>query len=85
MAPRCAALPAPHPIDCSSTAKYDYSQTEHVEEKSMNANVSATPQVIADPVSNVLKWTLLATAIICFGLMAWATDMTYRTARRARI
>jgi hypothetical protein len=27
-----------------------------------------------DPVSNVLKWTLLAVAIICFALLAWTTS-----------
>jgi nitric oxide reductase subunit B len=32
-----------------------------------------------DRVSNVLKWVLLATAIITFALLAWATDVTYRT------
>jgi nitric oxide reductase subunit B len=31
----------------------------------------------ADPVSNVLKWILLATAVICFGLFGWATAVTY--------
>jgi len=30
-----------------------------------------------DPVSNILKWLLLVTAIICFGLMVWATVRTY--------
>jgi nitric oxide reductase subunit B len=33
-----------------------------------------------DPLSDVLKWVLLATAIICFGLLAWATEATYRLA-----
>ncbi|MEO9189052.1 MAG: hypothetical protein ABI224_03475, partial [Acetobacteraceae bacterium] len=33
-----------------------------------------------DPVSNVLKWILLVVAILTFGLMAWATVLTYRTA-----
>jgi nitric oxide reductase subunit B len=33
-----------------------------------------------DPVSNVLKWVLLAVAVVTFGLLAWATDVTYRTA-----
>ena len=32
-----------------------------------------------DPVSNVLKWILLATGIACFSVMAWATVVTYRT------
>ena len=30
-----------------------------------------------DPVSNVLKWILLAVAIVCFALIAWATMVTY--------
>jgi hypothetical protein len=29
-----------------------------------------------DAVSNVLKWILLATAIICFALFFWATAVT---------
>ncbi|MBS0274351.1 MAG: cbb3-type cytochrome c oxidase subunit I, partial [Proteobacteria bacterium] len=33
-----------------------------------------------DPVSNVLKWVLLAVAIGTFGLLAWATIVTYRMA-----
>src|SRR5262245_57157434 len=30
-----------------------------------------------DPVSNVLKWVLLVVAIVCFALVAWATEVTY--------
>ena len=30
-----------------------------------------------DPVSNILKWVLLVTAIICFALLGWATVKTY--------
>jgi nitric oxide reductase subunit B len=33
-----------------------------------------------DRVSNILKWFLLATAIICFGLLGWATVLTYEKA-----
>ena len=33
-----------------------------------------------DRVSNILKWVLLATAIVCFGLLAWATIKTYEQA-----
>jgi nitric oxide reductase subunit B len=33
-----------------------------------------------DPVSNVLKWMLLVVAIVCFGLFAWATVLTYERA-----
>ncbi|HEY5107229.1 MAG TPA: cbb3-type cytochrome c oxidase subunit I [Caulobacteraceae bacterium] len=32
-----------------------------------------------DPVSNVLKWILLAIAVASFAVMAWATTVTYRT------
>ena len=35
---------------------------------------------VEDPVSNVLKWVLLVVAIATFGLLAWATVETYRTA-----
>jgi len=37
-------------------------------------------KALEDPISNVLKWVLLATAVGCFGLLAWATDVTYQTA-----
>jgi nitric oxide reductase subunit B len=33
-----------------------------------------------DPVSDILKWILLVVAILCFGLMAWATVLTYEKA-----
>ncbi len=33
-----------------------------------------------DPVSRILKWVLLATAVICFALIIWATQQTYRDA-----
>jgi nitric oxide reductase subunit B len=33
-----------------------------------------------DPISDILKWVLLATAVICFGLLGWATVLTYRDA-----
>jgi len=41
---------------------------------------AAARAVAPDRVSNVLKWVLLGTAIVTFGLFAWATDVTYRTA-----
>ncbi|HEV2100495.1 MAG TPA: cbb3-type cytochrome c oxidase subunit I [Stellaceae bacterium] len=31
-----------------------------------------------DPVSNVLKWILLAVAVATFAILAWTTDVTYR-------
>jgi len=40
-----------------------------------------TRKVISeDPVSRVLKWVLLATAVACFVLIGWATQQTYRDA-----
>src|SRR6478672_11419686 len=30
-----------------------------------------------DPISDILKWILLAVAVLCFGLIAWATVQTY--------
>ncbi|HVZ07432.1 nitric-oxide reductase large subunit [Rhodopila sp.] len=36
--------------------------------------------VVVDPVSNVLKWVLLGTAVVCFALFAWATVLTYERA-----
>jgi nitric oxide reductase subunit B len=38
----------------------------------------ATPSV--DRVSDILKWVLLLTAVVCFGLLGWATVLTYRHA-----
>jgi nitric oxide reductase subunit B len=37
------------------------------------------PTRLRDPVSNVLKWILLAVGIACFSVMAWATVVTYQT------
>jgi nitric oxide reductase subunit B len=44
----------------------------------MSTNAAVLP-TLHDPVSNVLKWILLATAVITFAVMAWATTVTYRT------
>ncbi|GEM_PF-4140299 len=33
-----------------------------------------------DPVSNVLKWVLLITAIVCFSVVIWGTFKTYQLA-----
>jgi nitric oxide reductase subunit B len=33
-----------------------------------------------DPISNILKWVLLVTAILCFALLGWATVLTYEKA-----
>ena len=37
-------------------------------------------QPVEDAVSNVLKWVLLAVAIVTFAMLAWATTATYRLA-----
>ena len=44
----------------------------------MNVAVSGRPP--EDPVSNVLKWILLAVAVVSFALFAWATVLTYERA-----
>jgi nitric oxide reductase subunit B len=41
---------------------------------------NARQTISDDPVSRVLKWVLLGTAIGCFALIAWATQLTYRDA-----
>jgi nitric oxide reductase subunit B len=33
-----------------------------------------------DPISDILKWVLLAVAVICFALLGYATKLTYRNA-----
>ena len=33
-----------------------------------------------DPISDILKWVLLVTAIVCFALLGWATIETYEQA-----
>jgi nitric oxide reductase subunit B len=45
----------------------------------MSALSSAAP-ASGDPVSDVLKWILLAVAVICFALFFWATAITYERA-----
>ncbi|HEU0155884.1 MAG TPA: cbb3-type cytochrome c oxidase subunit I [Stellaceae bacterium] len=42
--------------------------------------VSEVARPVEDAVSNVLKWVLLAVAIGTFGILGWATGVTYRTA-----
>jgi nitric oxide reductase subunit B len=46
----------------------------------MSETSRARGQTSDDPVSDVLKWILLATAIICFALFFWATAVTYERA-----
>jgi nitric oxide reductase subunit B len=44
----------------------------------MNAGIIDRPT--EDPVSNVLKWILLAVAIVTFAILGWTTDLTYEAA-----
>ena len=46
----------------------------------MTANVELRGLPLEDPVSNVLKWVLLAVAVACFAALGWTTDLTYREA-----
>ena len=41
--------------------------------------MNESPQ-LNDPVSDILKWVLLVTAILCFALLGWATVLTYEKA-----
>jgi nitric oxide reductase subunit B len=44
----------------------------------MSEAVLAPPS--RDPISDILKWILLAVAVTCFSLLGWATVLTYRDA-----
>ncbi|HEY5379804.1 MAG TPA: nitric oxide reductase, partial [Pseudolabrys sp.] len=46
----------------------------------MTLDADRVDRPVEDAVSNVLKWVLLATAILTFALLAWATTATYRLA-----
>ncbi len=46
----------------------------------MNTSAAVSDRPLEDSVSNILKWVLLAVAVVCFGLLGWATAVTYRTA-----
>ena len=41
-------------------------------------NTTVAPPRLHDPVSDVLKWILLAVGIGCFAVMGWATIVTYQ-------
>ena len=43
----------------------------------MSQSSSASPATTIDPVSNVLKWILLAVAVVTLALLGWATFLTY--------
>jgi nitric oxide reductase subunit B len=44
----------------------------------MSTNVEPRGHAPEDPVSNILKWMLLAVAVACFAVLGWTTDLTYR-------
>jgi nitric oxide reductase subunit B len=46
----------------------------------MRTNVGMLDRPTEDPVSNVLKWILLAVAVATFALLGWMTDLTYKAA-----
>jgi hypothetical protein len=46
----------------------------------MNGSAAVRPRIEEDPVSNVLKWILIAVAVGSFALFAWATVLTYERA-----
>ena len=43
----------------------------------MTTYTAGSARPLEDPVSNVLKWVLLAVAVGSFALFAWATVLTY--------
>lgn len=45
-----------------------------------NAVLDNSVNTGSDPVSNVLKWVLLVTAIVCFAVVIWGTFKTYQLA-----
>jgi nitric oxide reductase subunit B len=46
----------------------------------MTTYTAGSARPLEDPVSNVLKWVLLAVAVGSFALFAWATVLTYERA-----
>ena len=46
----------------------------------MSQSSDSVGPIIVDRVSNVLKWILLAVAVVSFALFAWATVLTYERA-----
>ena len=46
----------------------------------MVTEIGTRETTLNDPVSNVLKWVLLAVAVLTFALMGWATVDTYSSA-----
>jgi nitric oxide reductase subunit B len=46
----------------------------------MSQTSDSVGPIMVDRVSNVLKWILLAVAVVSFALFAWATVLTYERA-----
>jgi nitric oxide reductase subunit B len=46
----------------------------------MTTDVGMVDRPMKDPVSNVLKWILLAVAVATFAVLGWTTDLTYKGA-----
>ena len=46
----------------------------------MTLQAATSPSVVEDPVGNILKWVLLAVAVVTFVLLGWATSRTYALA-----
>lgn len=46
----------------------------------MASDAGRIDRVAADPVSNVLKWILLAVAVVTFSALGWTTALTYKAA-----
>jgi nitric oxide reductase subunit B len=46
----------------------------------MEATDTAVEHFSSDKISNVLKWILLITAILCFIVVIWGTFKTYQLA-----
>jgi nitric oxide reductase subunit B len=49
-------------------------------EKAMDTSATVLQRMEEDKVSAILKWVLLGIAVVTFALLAWATEITYRTA-----
>jgi nitric oxide reductase subunit B len=45
----------------------------------MAIRMNAVDRIAEDPVSNVLKWILLAVAVVTFAVLGWTTDLTYKS------
>ncbi|MEJ2327665.1 MAG: cbb3-type cytochrome c oxidase subunit I, partial [Chromatiaceae bacterium] len=46
----------------------------------MPTHADGVDRLTEDPVSNVLKWILLAVAVVTFAILGWTTNLTYKAA-----